>query len=80
MLIIGCDYHPSFQQIAFVETEGGELGERRLVHREEAEQFYRTLKEQSITVRVGMEASGHAGWFDRLLCDLQFELVDWKRS
>jgi len=27
MLIIGCDYHPGFQQIAFVDTETGELGE-----------------------------------------------------
>ena len=41
MLIIGCDYHPSFQQIALVNTETGELQERRLGHREEAEQFYR---------------------------------------
>ena len=46
MLIIGCDYHPGFQQIAFVDTETGEFGERRLTHREEAEQFYRTLKAQ----------------------------------
>ena len=23
MLIIGCDYHPGFQQIAFVDTETG---------------------------------------------------------
>ena len=30
MLIIGCDYHPSFQQIALVNTETGELQERRL--------------------------------------------------
>ena len=29
MLIIGCDYHPSFQQIAFVDTDTGELQERR---------------------------------------------------
>jgi hypothetical protein len=29
MLIIGCDYHPSLQQIAFVDTDTGELGERR---------------------------------------------------
>ena len=36
MLIIGCDYHPGFQQIAFVDTETGEVGERRLAHREEA--------------------------------------------
>src|SRR5438128_8522197 len=72
MLIIGCDYHPGFQQIAFVDTETGECGERRLTHREEAEQFYGMLKERS--VRVGMEASGHARWFERLLSDLQFEL------
>jgi hypothetical protein len=43
MLIIGCDYHPSFQQIAFVDTDTGELQERRLEHREEAEKFYRGL-------------------------------------
>lgn len=29
MIIIGCDYHPGFQQIAWVNTETGELGERR---------------------------------------------------
>ena len=58
MLIIGCDYHPGFQQIAFVDTETGELGERRLSHREDAERFYNKLKEQSLQVRVGMEASG----------------------
>jgi len=74
MLIIGCDYHPSFQQIAYVNTEGGELGERRLVHPEEAEQFYGELKQRNIAVRVGMEASGHARWFERLLYGLQFEL------
>ena len=44
MMIIGCDYHPGFQQIAFVDTETGECGERRLIHREEAEQFYGMLE------------------------------------
>ena len=73
-MTIGCDYHPSFQQIAFVDNETGELGERRLLHREEAEQFYSKLREQSGVVRVGMEASGHARWFERLLHELQFEL------
>jgi transposase len=74
MMIIGCDYHPSFQQIAILDRESGELGERRLLHREEAEQFYHALKQESVAVRVGMEASGHARWFERLLHDLQFEL------
>jgi transposase len=74
MLIIGCDYHPGSQQIAFADSETGDWGERRLAHPEEAEQFYGRLKEQSIKVRVGMEASGHARWIERLLGELQFEL------
>src|ERR1700689_2586739 len=74
MMIIGCDYHPGFQQIAFVDTETGELQERRLEHREEAEKFYRDLAAQGMKVRLGMEASGHARWFERLLGELQFEL------
>ena len=74
MLIIGCDYHPSFQQIAFVDTDTGELQERRLKQREEAEKFYRDLVVQGMKVRVGMEASGHARWFERLLGELNFEL------
>ena len=74
MLIIGCDYHPGFQQIATVDTQTGELGERRLAHREEAEQFYRQLKARSLSVRVGMESSGHSHWFERLLHELGFEL------
>jgi len=74
MLIIGCDYHPSFQQIAFVDTDTGELQERRLEHREEAEKFYRDLAATGMKVRVGMEASGHARWFERLLGELKVEL------
>ena len=74
MLIIGCDYHPGFQQIAYVDTETGEMQERRLGHRQEAEEFYRALKQQQIRVRVGMEASGQARWFERLLAELEFEL------
>src|SRR5450755_3912234 len=51
MMIIGCDYHPGFEQIAFVDTETGELQERRLEHREEAERFYRDLAAQGVKVR-----------------------------
>ena len=74
MIIIGVDYHPSFQQIAFVDSETGDYGEQRLGHPEEAERFYRDLAGQGKKVRVGMEASGHARWFERLLVELQFEL------
>src|SRR5881275_592772 len=74
MIIIGVDYHPEFQQIAWVDTETGELKEARLHHPEAAERYYRELAEQGMKVRVGMEASGHARWFERLLAELNFEL------
>ena len=76
MLLIGVDYHPSFQQIAFfrrkrrASTVNGQLH-----HSEgEAEQFYRDLQRRGIRVRVGMEATGYSRWFERLLAELGFEL------
>jgi transposase len=75
MLIIGLDYHPSVQQIAFLDLETGETGEQQLNHSGgEVEQFYRELKQRSISVRVGMEATGNTGWFERLMMELGFEL------
>jgi len=75
MIIIGVDYHPSVQQIAYVDTETGETCERRLNHSDgEAEHFYRALERRQVRVRVGIEATGHARWFERLLAELKFEL------
>jgi hypothetical protein len=75
MMIIGVDYHPSFQQLAFLVEETGECGERQLNHSNgEAERFYRDLHERGIRVRVGMEATGYSRWFERLLAELGFEL------
>lgn len=72
MLIIGCDYHPSFQQISFVDQETGECSNIRLDHKSgEAERFYR--KWAGRAVRVGVEATGGMRWFQRLLCELGFE-------
>jgi hypothetical protein len=68
MLIMGVDYHPSFQQIAFLDQETGECGERRLNHSDqEAEKFYRDLRLRGVSVRVGLEATGYSRWFERLL-------------
>jgi len=72
MLIIGCDFHPGFQQVAIFDNLTGEIQEKRLQHRAEAEQFYGSLAGQE--VRVGMEACGHYPWFERLLEELGFEL------
>lgn len=75
MLIIGVDYHPSFQQIAFLNQETGECGEQRLDHSDgEVEKFYRRLQSQGVPTRVGIEATGFARWFERLLAELGIEL------
>src|SRR6266404_5651983 len=60
--------------MAYLDPDTGEFAERRLAHREEAEQFYRDLAGRGISVRVGMEASGQARWFEGLISELRFEL------
>ena len=71
MLIIGCDFHPGFQQVAIFDNQTGEYEEKRLVHRVEAEVFYRSLPRGAW---VGMEACGHYPWFERLLGECGHEL------
>ena len=72
MKIVGCDLHTRYQQIAMLEEETGELVERRLEHESgEARAFYAAL---SAPVRVGIEATGHTRWFERMLGELGHEL------
>jgi transposase len=73
MMIIGCDFHPRFQQIAFLDQETGECGERRLNHPLEAAEFYRGLPPTQ--VRIGLEATGSYRWFQRLISELGHELL-----
>ena len=70
MKIIGCDFHPSFQQIAMVDMQTGEYTERRLTP-EEARRFYAELEG---AVLVGMEACGNTLWLERLLASLGMEM------
>ena len=72
-MIIGCDFHPSFQQIAYVDQETGEYGERRLGHREEAVGFYGSLAGRKVV--VGLEATGNDRWFRKLVMEAGHELL-----
>ena len=75
MIIIGVDYHPGDQYIAFVYTKTGECGEQRLNHSDgETVKFYRELAQQEVSGRVGMEATGYSRWFERLLAELAIEV------
>jgi len=61
MRIIGCDYHPSWQQIRWVDTLTGETGEEKLDHASgAAEKFYRQLPGPAV---IGMESTGNCQWF-----------------
>jgi len=73
MKIIGCDFHPGYQQIMMLDTETGEIIEKALSHegKEEVRGFYASLEGP---VRVGIEASGQSQWFERMLAELGQEL------
>ncbi|HEY2821359.1 MAG TPA: IS110 family transposase [Candidatus Acidoferrum sp.] len=73
MKIIGCDFHPGYQQIAMRDQVTGETLEKALSHerKEEVRAFYAGLEKP---VRVGIEASGQSQWFERLLTELGHEV------
>lgn len=64
--------HARYQQIALLDTETGELAEKRLEHENgEACAFYESLPAGA---RVGIEATVPAQWFERLLARCGHEL------
>ena len=74
MLIIGCDYHPGFQQIAYVDTDTGET-ERSPPGTQGTGRAVLSRVQQARRDRAGGHGSQrHARWFERLLTELQFEL------
>jgi transposase len=72
MLIVGCDFHPSWQQVAVFDPGTGEGAGYRLVNGTgEAERFYRQLPSPSL---IGVEACGNAEWFITLAESLGHEV------
>lgn len=72
MMIIGCDFHPSWQQVSWLDTGTGETGEQKLVQAAgDAERFYRQIEAPAL---IGMEATGNCHWLVDLLSELGHEL------
>jgi transposase len=68
MVLIGCDFHPSWQQVSWLNRETGEAGDQKLVHEAGAvEKFYRQFPAGT---RIGMEATGNCQWFVELMMRL----------
>ena len=74
MKIIGCDFHPGYQQIAMLDKATGEFTEKRLSHSNEGAEARKFYSELTGPVLVGLEASGQSQWFERLLAELGHEL------
>ncbi len=65
MKIVGCDFHPKWQQIAVFDVETGEITEHKLMNGDgEAEQFYGGLEMPAL---IGVEACGNSQWFVDML-------------
>jgi len=71
MLIIGCDFHSGFQQLAIFDNLTGEMEFKKLRHPGEAREFYRGLQGEVI---VGMESGCPCQWFRKLLQECGHEL------
>lgn len=72
MTIVGCDFHPSWQQVAVLDVETGEITEHKLMNGNgEAERFYRALPVPSL---IGIEACGNSQWLIELLEQLGHEV------
>ena len=72
MVLIGSDFHPSWQQVCWVDTETGETEESQLVHAPGAvEKFYRRFARPAL---IGLEATGNCQWFVELLQGLGHEV------
>ena len=70
-LYIGVDFHPHQQTVSYLESERGEILQTSLGHNPE---LVRRFYEQFKGAVVGIEASGIASWFERLMNDLGHEL------
>ena len=60
MVLIGSDFHPSWQRVSRMDREAGEADDHKLVHEPGAvDKFYRQFPAGS---RIGLEATGNCPW------------------
>ena len=73
MFLIGSDFHPSWQQVSWLNRESGETGDEKLVHEAgAAEKFYRRFPAGT---RIAIEATGNCQWFLELMSGLGHEVL-----
>src|SRR5260370_983602 len=71
MVVIGCCFYPSWQQVSWLDRSTGETGDQKLVHAPgEVEKFYRQFPAGTV---IGMEATGNCQWVRELMARLGHE-------
>ena len=70
-MIIGCDFHPGWRQIAWLDGETGETRGTETGAASGDAGFYQQL---AAPAQVGMEATGNSQWFIELVQDLGHEV------
>jgi transposase len=73
-IVIGCDMHTRFQQLAVLDTESGVIEELRREN-EPLEEVRRLYARWPAPATVAIEATGYARWFSELMAELGHTLV-----
>ena len=74
MMIIGCDFHPSWQQVSGWTARLEKREKQKLVHAKgEAERLYEQL---AVPALIGMEATGNGQWFMEMVRGLGARSLD----
>ena len=72
MMIVGCDFHPSWEHVCWLDVETGETGEEKLLHGDgAAHRFYAALRGPAL---IGLEATGNCHWLIDLVGELGHEV------
>ena len=72
-LYIGVDLHPYQQTLCWGDEETGETGNMKLAHDiEKVREYYSSVGKGAV---VGIEASGRAGWFERIVEEAGHKLL-----
>lgn len=74
MIMIGCDFHPGFEEIALLESETGRRRQCWLSHAYGPDAVRKFYAEIPKPVLVGLEASGYSLWYEEMLEELGIEL------
>src|SRR5258706_13585635 len=75
MVLIGCDFHPSWQQVSWMNRETGAAGDQKLVHEPGAvEKIYQQFPDGR---QIGMEDTRNCQWIVEMMSRVGHKMLVW---